>query len=85
MRNADEIPYNADYLRHSKCGVNGTIVTACCPIDDLRGGLDRKATRLLLSRSVCGQQSDQSVPDDKIAKLNEFPWTVQQYAEWMNE
>lgn len=70
-------PDNAEYLRRSKCGGNGTNVTACCPLVDLREDLDGKATRLLPSRTVCTLQSAQSVSSDKITKLNEFPWTVQ--------
>lgn len=77
LQKAREIQYNADYLRNSRCGGSGTNVTTCCPVDDLRGDLDRKATRLLPSRAVCGQDLAQSVSDDKITKMIEFPWAVQ--------
>lgn len=72
-----EIPANVYYLRRSKCGGSGVIVTACCPVEDLREDLDRKAKRLLPPRSDCGHHSESSIPDDKITKLDEFAWTVQ--------
>lgn len=77
LRKADEIPYNADYLKWSKCGGSGINVTACCPVEDLIADLDRKATTLLPPRDFCGKHLAESNPDDKITKLNEFPWVAQ--------
>lgn len=71
-------PGNVDYLRRSKCGGTGTNITACCPVEDLREDLDRKAKSLLPSRAVCGQHSVKGMlSEDNITPLTEFPWTIQ--------
>lgn len=70
---------NTDYLRRSKCDGSGLNVTACCPVEDLREDLDRRAKRLLPSRAECGKHLVKGVPDDKITQLKEFPWTVEHY------
>lgn len=68
---------NVDYLLRSKCEGRGINITVCCPAADLREYLDRKATRLLPSRPVCGQHLAESVANDKKTKPTEFPWTAQ--------
>lgn len=81
---AKENPDNTDYLLRSKCEGSGVNVTACCPAADLREDLDRKAAKLLPSRSVCGQHLAESVSNDKITKQTEFPWTVQLWYSYGN-
>lgn len=75
--NSKQNEKNADYLRSSKCEGSGINITACCPLVDLREDLDRKATILLPSRSVCGHHWAEHDLSKKITQPNEFPWTAQ--------
>lgn len=73
-------PDNRNYLRQSRCGSGSSgakNVRVCCPIESLGNDAISQSNGLLPSLAVCGLQSEDKIPDDNKAKLDDYPWTVQ--------
>nr|XP_023026596.1 serine protease easter-like [Leptinotarsa decemlineata] len=76
--------YDADYLRRSQCGLEGTMPKVCCPLGDQKPSTSRSVvdymepkpsdSPLLPTTEVCGISTQDKIYGGSEAGLKEFPW-----------
>ncbi|CAH1983355.1 unnamed protein product [Acanthoscelides obtectus] len=78
---------DADYLRRSQCGFEGTMPKVCCPLDGANEPMSTTTARtvpvteaepadssLLPSIDECGTDTQDRIYGGEVAGIDEFPW-----------
>ncbi|VEN51792.1 unnamed protein product [Callosobruchus maculatus] len=78
---------DADYLRRSQCGFEGTMPMVCCPLDGIIEPVSTTTARtthainngptdspLLPSIDECGTDTQDRIYGGEVAGIDEFPW-----------